>query len=641
MNWKVTAVLGVVLCVLLGVHWGLKRHRTQVKEVEQQAKQIHQIEQTDIAELRLAVKGEKEVVGRKEVDEWSLVAPVEARVDTTAFDRILRDFAGATKLRTVDESPSDLEMYGLGEPAIEVGVKTAVDSETEYTLLIGSQNPTKSYYFAKRADQPAVFLVNTWLKTGFEKKLKDLRNKKIVDAEKTAVSMIEVARGESVIKLEKDDGTWQIREPVEVLADSAAVTSLLDEIAAAQVQEFVSDEPGDLAEYGLAEPAVRLTVYTGDEKAGQTLLFGAGNEENTGVYAKRDVAGNVVLMKKTLIEAVPETVDDIRNRSLVLATAHDVKKFEYSSAEGSFTLELDDDNVWYIDQPQRMKADSIAVNALFTDLGGIQAESFMAEAKPEHGFDSPRVKLAMWFAAEDESNGPRRVTALIGAENPDDTSLSYAMSEEGMPVTVSIDKDTMDKLEKTLFDFRDKVLVDFRKDDVERLEATYLDGALTVAREDGAWSVVDPADIELRDPGMVDNLTWTIGYLKMSKVVEDVTPDDTAQYGLDDPLASFTIHMKDDTVIGPFLIGDESNTDAANFYAVHAQTPGLYLVEQQVVADIRSRLNEILGKMLKDVTAATRDRQTERIAAGQKAAAAEAAATAETGETESPAGDSS
>jgi len=632
MNWKVTAVLAVVLCVLLGVHWGLKRHRTQVGEIEEQAKQIHQVEQTDIAGLRLAVKGEQEIVGRKEADDWAIVSPVEARVDATAFDRILRDFAGATKLRTVDESPSDLGAYGLDEPVIEIGVKTAVDGETEHTLLIGNENPTKSYYFAKRPNEPAVFLVNTWLKTGFEKKLKDLRDKKIVDAEKDAVSMIEVARGKSVIKLEKDDDTWRIREPVAVLADSTAVTSLLDEIAAVQVQEFINDEPGDLAEYGLAQPAARLKVYTGDEKAGQTLLFGSGNEEDTGVYAKRDVARNVVLIKKSLIEAVPETVDDIRNRSLVLAAARDVKKFEYSSAGGSFTLELDDDNVWHIDQPQRMKADSVAVDALFTDLGGIQAENFLAKAKPEYGFDSPRVKLALWFAAADESNSARQVTVLIGAEEPEYPGLSYAMSEEGTPVVISLDKDTMDKLEKTMFDFRDKLLVDFRKDDVERLEVTYLDGALTAAQENGAWSVVDPAGIELRDPGMVDNLTWTIGYLKITKFVEPVTPDDVAEYGLDDPLASFTVHMKDETVIGPFLIGDESNADAANFYVVHAQTPGLYLIEQQAVADIRSRINEILGSTFKDVIAATRDRTTERVAAEQRAAVAE---------TESPDGDSS
>jgi len=484
MNWKVTAVLAVVLCVLLGVHWGLKRHRTGVEEAERQAKQIHQIEQTDITELRLAVEGEKEIVGRKEADEWSLVAPVEARVDATAFDRILRDFTGARKLRTVDETPADLGVYGLDEPAIEIAVKTAADSETEHALLIGSQNPTKSYYFAKRPDEPAVFLVNTWLKTGFDKKLKDLRDKKIVNAEKTAVSMIEVARAETTIKLEKDGDIWHVREPVAVRADKNAVTALLDEIAAAEVQEFVSDEPGDLTEYGLAEPAVQLTVYTGDDQAAQTLLLGAENKEATGIYAKRDIAENVVLMKKTLLEKIPDTVDNIRNRSLVLATAGDIAKFEYSTAGGSFTLELDDDKVWNIDKPRRMKADMIAVNSLFTDLDGIQAASFLAETKPEYGFDKPRVKLVMWYTTEDESADGQPVTALIGAENPDDTSISYALSEEGTPVTVSLGKDTLAKLEKTLFDFRDKVLVDFRRDDVARMEVTYLDDTLTVALED-------------------------------------------------------------------------------------------------------------------------------------------------------------
>ncbi len=623
MNWKVTAVLAVVLCVLIGVHVGLKRHKEQKQEAEEKAKKIYQIEQTDVTELRLAVKDEEEIVGKKDNDTWAIVAPVEAKADAKSIDRILRDFVGAKKQRVVDETPEDLGTYGLDEPAITIGVKTAAEPDTERTLLIGDQNPTKTYYFAKRADEEPVFLISSWLKTSFDKKLKDLRDKKIIDAGKDDISMIELVRADTTIKLEKDGDIWQVREPLASRADKDTMNELLDEIASAEVQDFVDDEPEDLAKYGLANPAATLTVYTGDEKAGQTLLLGSTNEDDTGVYAKRDIADNVVLMKKTLFEKIPTTVDDVRNKNLVLVALPDLRKIEYSTANGSFTMVLDEAGTWYVEKPRRIKADTIELGDLINELGDIEAESFLAETKPEYGFDDPRVKIAMWYKAKGDTAPTEQqpVTALIGAANPDDTTLAYAMNEESVPMIVKLESDTLDKLKKTFFDFRDKVLVDFRRDDVDRMEVAYLDDTVTLERKGDSWSVVAPADVELRDQGVADRLTWTINYLKMSNVVAAETPEDAKQYGLEPPLASFTVNMKDGSTIGPFLIGDEAKSNPDEFYATHAQTPGLYLIKRQVLTDIRERLGDILGRTLKDVSAATRDRQTDRASEAQRAAA--------------------
>ena len=118
-------------------------------------------------------------------------------------------------------------MFGLSAPGVSVGVKTSADDEM--VLSIGDQNPTKSYYYAARGGESNVFLLSNYVYTTFDKKLKDIRDKKIIDVAKSDVNMMEISRGGFTVKLEKD-GEWFVREPMAARADEKAVTEILDKL---------------------------------------------------------------------------------------------------------------------------------------------------------------------------------------------------------------------------------------------------------------------------------------------------------------------------------------------------------------------------------------------------------------------------
>ncbi|MCD6287967.1 MAG: DUF4340 domain-containing protein [Candidatus Hydrogenedentes bacterium] len=611
MNWKATVGLAVVLCILIGVNIGLKKHAEHVKSAEDIAKKVYQVERDNIDEVRLAAKGQDEIVARKDGDTWNIIKPVEAKADKTVMERIVREFADAKKQDTVDDAATDLKPYGLDKPAITVGVKTTDDKDTEHVLAIGDQNPTKSYYYAARGGEKSVFLISNYVRNTFDKKLKDLRDKTIVTAKKGDINMIEIARDDTVIKLEKDTN-WYLREPLSARADKDAVNKILDKLDTVRVDEFVNEKPDDLAKYGLDKPAAKLTVYTGDEKSAQTILFGSANDTGTGVYAKRDVASNVVLIKKDLMDTLPKGVDDIRNRKLVLAGHADINKFEYTTSEGSFTVALDKNNVWYVEKPQRVKADTMAITDLLRDLGNLKVEEFLDKAPDSAGFDKPRVKLDLWYKGK-----TKPVTMLIGNALPNG-DLAYGQTEDGSVVTVHLDKNALDSVKKNLFDLRDKVLVNFSNSDVDHIETMYLGTRVDVARKNNNWTLIQPKGAKLSDQMGADELARSINYLKMKEIVTATTPTDLAKYGLDKPLASFTVYLKDGKTIGPFNIGDESPSNPTLFHAVHTQTPGLYLIDKSVVDSIHKWVSDVTGEKLASVTTATRDRATERVAAEQK-----------------------
>src|SRR5215467_11917554 len=56
------------------------------------------------------------------------------------------------------------------------------------------------------------------------------------------------------IVLERAGGKWKIVKPIQVDADSAAVTTVTHEVAELPVKSTVDEHPTDLAVYGLAKP---------------------------------------------------------------------------------------------------------------------------------------------------------------------------------------------------------------------------------------------------------------------------------------------------------------------------------------------------------------------------------------------------
>jgi hypothetical protein len=222
----------------------------------------------------------------------------------------------------------------------------------------------------------------------------------------------------------------------------------------------------------------------------------------------------------------------------------------------------------------------------------MKATKFLTGEKDEFGLDNPQVKTSLWVKGAEEP-----VAVVIGAENPD-THVHFAKTSEGNVVTIG--KNKLDDLNKTLFEFRDKVLISFDKADAEKISVTYGDEVVELVRDGEEWKAEKPEGLKLSSQGVVDQLIWAINYLKMEKIVSGKVPETVAEYGLDKPAASFTVSLKDDKALGPFKIGYESE-DAEKpdtVFATLEQRPGLYLVGKDVLNDIRNRLGDITGKEL-------------------------------------------
>ena len=94
------------------------------------------------------------------------------------------------------------------------------------------------------------------------------------------VARVDVVRGDKTFALEKqkpedkkDDATaaetWHLTQPVNAPANERAADIIAGQLSRLRANRYVAESPSDLAQYGLAEPAIRVTV-TMKAKEGET-----------------------------------------------------------------------------------------------------------------------------------------------------------------------------------------------------------------------------------------------------------------------------------------------------------------------------------------------------------------------------------
>jgi hypothetical protein len=106
--------------------------------------------------------------------------------------------------------------------------------------------------------------------------------------EESAVSRLQVERDGETLVFEKDDaGNWQMVEPETSLAEPGAVAYLLSRLNTDSPLQTVTLQPGDVADFGLADPAGTVTV-TLEDGTEHRLLLGGEDFSGSARYAVID-----------------------------------------------------------------------------------------------------------------------------------------------------------------------------------------------------------------------------------------------------------------------------------------------------------------------------------------------------------------
>jgi len=329
-----------------------------------------------------------------------------------------------------------------------------------------------------------------------------------------------------------EGNTWAVTEPKQLSADQGTLSTVLNNLTTATVDEVVDPHPSDLKQFGLNPPTYSLEVSTDSNSAKVTLLLGDDTPTSGGLYAQ--VAGNprVVTLASYLKSNLEKSLFDLRDRRALTLEADQLRKIQVESKGKKWTLEKNPEGVWDLVLPPPVRADKFTVDGLLNQFRGLSMQSIPSEDKKTlapYGFGTPELRL--------ELTGPGGSQTLVVGKK-DKEGDRYFVMNSALPPIFTLNSSFLTDFEKDPSDVRAKDLFSFSTFDAKHLEIDSVKGhSVLVQQKDNQWKQTEGGSKTIPSSKM-DTLISRLRDLRASTFPKG---SDLAQFGLNKPTYRFKV----------------------------------------------------------------------------------------------------
>ena len=370
----------------------------------------------EIGEMTVKSKtGDATTLARNDDGTWRMVAPAATKANETDVAAIGAALSNLELTRVIEDKATDLAPYGLDTPQMEVGYKSK-DGKTAGTVLVGHTTTTGASLYAKRGDQPRVFLIASYEEAILNKSTFDLRDKTVLSFEREKVDSIEIVADGKTIDLAKDGSNWKLTRPLTERADAASVSSLMDRVDMTQMKSAVGSDPtpADLKKYGLDKPAATVTIGQGSARA--TLVLGAKADDKT-VYARDAAKPLVVTVDNTILDDIKKGADNFRRKDLFDFRPFNATVVEFTRGGQTVAFERvkakDVPDKWRRIKPNPADVDANKVETLLGDFADLHIASFV-EGAAKTGLETPVLVVDAKFGDDNKEEKTR--FGMVGSD---------------------------------------------------------------------------------------------------------------------------------------------------------------------------------------------------------------------------------
>ncbi len=325
------------------------------------------------------------------------------------------------------------------------------------------------------------------------------------------VSYVQVETTNFVVECAEEDGKWMLVRPVWDRADEAAVDRMLSGLQNLSRGEVITAAERKarnlgLADYGFDTPRVKITL--GDHLRRRSILVGRTALLGGSVYIKDESLDDVIATDTNLLQFIPQSPSDLRDRVLFHGAREQVQRLEIRDGSGFFQLAKGDQGQWLLQQPISARAAPLVVQMILNELFDLRIEQFVAESKADlfaYGLDDAAVKVSV------ASGGKDGVTDLwLGSAVATNKDLVYAWVK-GSDSICAVRTGILARLAVKTDDLRDRRLTSLSIYDISYVRLEEGENALELRKDGDTWSVVEPKPWKADSRRVKDLLSAWIG----------------------------------------------------------------------------------------------------------------------------------
>jgi uncharacterized protein DUF4340 len=246
---------------------------------------------------------------QKDKDAWT-VEPGDHAADATEVRSYLSSLRATRAIDFPADAPDAETRYGFARPRLTVGVTTRADGqETTSRLVIGGEAEVASQkqVYARVEGRDTVYALGDWSLKALGKSAGQFRDKTVLGFDPSRVGRLEIARHEGEgATLVRAAGGWSL-EGSDAKPASDAVTRYLDDLRDLRGSDVAAEPAGDLARFGLADPALRVRLV---DRQGQELGTILAARESGKHYAMRAGSDTVLEVRDYMYARLDKHRDD-------------------------------------------------------------------------------------------------------------------------------------------------------------------------------------------------------------------------------------------------------------------------------------------------------------------------------------------
>jgi Domain of unknown function (DUF4340) len=384
--------------------------------------------------------------------------------------------------------------------------------------------------------------------------------------------------GEAPVHVEKQNGTWQITQPIHSQADQHIVGSIAEAIAGAHIEANEPGTPERLKVYGLDPPAISVTFKL-QNGAEHTLKIGNKDYANTYVYGLIDNAKDAALLPGSLRTQTDLSLDFFRDHDALHFSSGDIRTVSVKNPAGQWEAKKDKDD-WVFAKPiAGVAADGTDITSLLNAVSGAKVTAIVSDSADnlgKYGLASPSIT----FTATDAGGKP--ATLFVGKKEGQD----YYAKDSSRPTIVKINEALYKKLTQKYTDLRDKRLIHAGQNDFNRVELQNEFVKVIIAQKsENEWTAEAPPELKGK-PVATWKILTPITTARAQEIVDHPSGEILAK--LAKPLVQMTLTQKD----GKTLV---VSITAASGDFVDARTnssPLVYKLSKNILNDLNSKQYE-------------------------------------------------